>query len=284
MSQIDKNKKPQEAGAGANIFSMLSGFGLDAKSVEVYSAPEEAKPVSKGEEQVSAAVEIERGIYYRSFKCPICNAESKIPAIRSSSVRLLKNDTDFMPVYKDPNPLYYYIVFCKLCGFAAVPTAVGTLTGKQKQLIREKISSSWKFSKQYPTYYDPQTAVEIHKLALYNAVVANEKDSIRALISLRIGWLYRIAKDDENEKLFLNMAREGIERAYANESGSFGGLDSSRQQYLVGEIYRRVGDLPNALKWYRLVMVDREANLKVKEMAREQRDKVLAENPGVSEA
>ena len=266
---------PAEKSRGDTVFGALGDFGLnDAADIQVFSEPEEEKqgdPV-----KVAETNEIERAIYYKSFKCPVCNTESKLPAIRSSSVRLIETDTDFMPVYKDPNPLYYFVVFCQFCGFAAMPTAIKNMTSKQKQLIRDKISATWKFNKKYPSYYNPETAIEIHKLALYNAVVSDEKDSIRSIISLHIGWLYRILRDAGNEKIFLGMAREGFERAYINELGAVAGLDKSNQQYLIGELLRRTGDGESALNWFRLVLVDREANYKVKEMARDRRDQILA--------
>ena len=181
-----------------------------------------------------------------------------------------------MPVYKDPNPLYYFALFCKKCGYAAIANSAKTLGAKQKKQITDKISSAWKFEKQYPAYYTPQTAIEIHKLALYNAVVAGEKESVKSIISLHIGWLYRILEDSENEMLFLRTAYEGFERTYTNEQMPVGGLDTSSMQYLIGELLRRTGDMAGALNCFKLVIVDRNAKQKVKDLARDQKDVIMA--------
>jgi uncharacterized protein (DUF2225 family) len=258
----------------SNIFGGLGRFGLnDAEAAQVFSVAEESKP--EREKKIAEQDDPESGIYMRSFKCPICGAEAKIPAIRSSYLRLIKNDSDFMPVYKDPNPLFYFITFCKLCGFAAMSATIRELTEKQKKLIREKIGASWNYDKKLPDYYDIHTAIEIHKLALYNAVVARLKESAKSIISLHIAWLYRIMGDEKSELLFMNTAREGFERAYLNESDPNASLDKNSLQFLIGELYRRTGNMTGALNWFKLVLFDRDAKKKIKDYARDQKDWIM---------
>ena len=269
-----KNAVPEQ-NRDKSIFGGLSAFGLgNAEKTRVYGAGETDGAAES--EKAAAMKEIELGIYYKSFNCPVCETASKVPAVRSSHIRLIKSETDFMPVYKDPNPLYYFAVFCKYCGFAAIASPLKTPSPAQKKSIREKICAAWKFDKQYPAYYDPQTAAEVHKLALYNAVVAGEKESVKAIISLHLGWLYRIMEDAENETVFLRTAREGFEHIYYNERAPVGNLDKSGQQYLIGELLRRTGDLHGALDWFKLVLIGREAPQKIKNLARDQKDLIMA--------
>jgi uncharacterized protein (DUF2225 family) len=263
------------------IFSELHAFGLQgAGGAKVYggngSGDGAEKPEgSGGGEQGDAQAHIKRSIYMKKFACPVCGKEMQAPAVKSSGVRLIRKDTDFMPCYKEPNPLYYFAVFCRHCGFAAPPANIKNMTQRQKALIREKISASWKFEKEYPAVYTPEIAIEIHKLALYNAVVSEDRESLRAIISLHIGWLYRIAGDSASEKMFLATALEGFTRAYENERGSVGGMDRASQQYLIGELMRRTGNLFGALKWFKMAMLDRSARLATKEMARDQKDLIM---------
>lgn len=257
------------------IFGELKDFGLEeAALTQVFGT---AVELGKGSQLDDATMrDIANGLYYKTFKCPICGEEEKLPAVRSSSVRIIQTESDFMPVYKDPNPLYYFVDFCRHCGFAGMSSTIKNLKPAQKKLLLEKIAKKWKFDKIYPAYYDPQTAIEIHKLALYNAVVAGEKEGARSVLCLHIAWLYRILKDEENERSFLLMALEGFERAYSAESEPIGGLDKSSQQYLVGELMRRTGNMTGALNWFKLVLIDRDANNKVKDMARNQKDRITA--------
>lgn len=261
------------------IFAGLRSFGLQgAGGAKVYGnggGGDAGKPEGGGGESGDAQAHIKRNVYMKKFVCPVCGRETQSPAVKSSGVRLIRKDTDFMPCYKEPNPLYYFVAFCRHCGFASPPANMKNLTQRQKALIREKISSSWKFEKEYPAVYTPEIAIEIHKLALYNAVVSEDRESLRAIISLHIGWLYRIAGDDASEKTFLATALEGFSRAYEKERGSVGGMDKASQQYLIGELMRRTGNLFGALKWFKMAMLDRSARLSVKEMARDQKDLIM---------
>ena len=269
-------KNPAADAKSGAIFGELSEFGLgEAENAQVFAVEEPEKKTSDGKPGDS---NIERTIYSKTFRCPVCRAESKIPAIRSSFIRLIRSDTDFMPIYKDPNPLFYFVDFCQLCGYAAIPANMKNIMDRQKKLIREKIGAVWKFNKRYPAYYDPATAIEIHKLALYCAVVAGDRESVKAILCLHIGWLYRIAGDAENEKTFLHTACEGFMRAYKNETGNVGGLDKGSQQYLIGELMRRTGDAAGAVEWFKLVLIDRNAKYQIKELARDQKDLITAGN------
>jgi len=283
QTETSNNSNVNNAGAGmhnkkhgGSIFGGLSSFGLgEAEHAQVFDS--NAAIDETDNKQKSDTTNIERSIYYKAFVCPVCGRETKIPAIRSSFVRMIRSDTDFMPIYKDPNPLYYFVTFCSMCGYAAIPAGIKNLMERQKKLIREKIGAVWKFDKKYPGYYNPQTAIEIHKLALYNSVVTGDRESIKAILCLHIGWLYRIAGDADNEKTFLKTASEGFERAYKNESGAVGGLDKCSQQYLIGELMRRTGNYMGALDWFKLVLIDRSAKYQIKELARDQKDLITAQ-------
>ena len=258
-----------------NLFQELSSFGLNSViDTEVYSVMTQ----NNDEPQKNVATQenaIRKNIYLKSFRCPVCGKETQIPTIKSSGVRLIRKDTDFMPIYQDPNPLYYYITFCSLCGFASMPANMKNISSKQKSLILEKISSTWQFNKTYPEYYTPEVAIEIHKLGLLNAIISNDKESLRAIISLHIGWLYRILGDEKNEKVFLSTAMEGFVRAYEHDSGPVGGMNHNTQQLLIAELKRRTGDLKGSMNWYQLVLLDKNASYALKETAREQKDVVI---------
>jgi uncharacterized protein (DUF2225 family) len=259
-----------------SLFAELHSFGLHGTDgTKVYNDDKPLAAAAKSEESDELQIRIRRSVYMKKFACPVCGKETDVPSVKTSSVRLLKKDTDFMPFYKEPNPLYYYVSFCKRCGFASPPANIKNLTQAKKALIREKISASWTFDKEYPAHYTPEIAIELHKLALYNAVVSSDKESLRAIISLHIGWLYRILGDAQNERTFLATAAEGFTRAYEFEHGSVGGLDKASQQYLIGELMRRTGNLFGALKWFKMAMHDKSARLSLKEMARDQKDLII---------
>ncbi|MCL2164681.1 MAG: DUF2225 domain-containing protein [Oscillospiraceae bacterium] len=256
-----------------DVFKELYSFGIASTSgVSIYDNKQKEKKTIM-DQSINAETMIKRSLYEKTFICPVCRKESKLPTVKSSSLRIISRDSDFMVNYKDPSPLLYFISFCRFCGFAA-QQGKSSLTENQKKAVRDRISRCWKFDKAYPMIYTPDIAIEIHKLALFNAVVIGAKESARAIISLHIGWLYRMKGDEENEKIFLSTALEGLSFAYENETAAIAGLDKNSLQYLIGDLHRRTGKLEDALKWYRTVMIDRNAKFAIKEMAREQRDLV----------
>ena len=278
----NKNKKsPKDTpvpNTKTNLFEGLSSFGLNAvEDIKVYDDMDQNGNQKTEQDEKSKLEEaIRKNVFLRKFKCPVCGVETKVPDVSSSSIRLERRDTDLMPIYREPNPLYYYVVFCKNCGFATIPANVKNITERQRALIVEKVSKTWRFEKEYPIYYTPEIAVEVHKLGLLNAIVSNDKESLRAIISLHIGWLYRIAGDSTNELMFLKTALEGFQRAYEREPGMVGGMDNNNQEYLIGELMRRTGDLHGALEWFKRVLLSTTATQRLKDMTRDQKDLIIA--------
>jgi uncharacterized protein (DUF2225 family) len=177
-----------------------------------------------------------------------------------------------MTNYKNPNPMFYDMWLCKLCGYAAMASKFNNITSKQILKIRENITSKWVFDKQYPDVYDVDTAIEVHLFGLLNSVIKEATESERALISLKIAWLNRIKKDNEKEKLFLKQAQVGFIKAFQEENCPIAGMDEPTLEYLVGEISRRIEDYQSALYWFGKVLVSRSAKEKLKDMAREQKN------------
>ena len=273
MSDTNGNHAPNRR---LGLFEGLSAFGINSiEDVRVYKDMEKLNDTAQANKSELENI-VRKSVFLRKFKCPICGIETKVPDVSSSSIRMEHRDTDLMPVYREPNPLYYYVVFCKNCGFATLPANVKNITERQRALIVEKITKTWHFDKVYPDYYTPEIAIEIHKLGLLNAIVSNDKVSLRAILSLHIAWLYRIIGDEENEKAFLITALEGFQYAYEREPGTVGGMDSTNQEYLIGELLRRTGDLHGALNWFKKVLMSKTATQRLKDMTRDQKDVIMA--------
>lgn len=216
-------------------------------------------------------------LYDKKIKCPVCGKESYVKAVKSSSVRVISRDTDFMIYYHDPNPMFYDVWLCIHCGYAALSNRFSEISGKQIKLIQENISARWQSNRNYPSLYTVDIAIEMYRIALYNVIVKEGKSSEKAAICLRLAWLYRLKKEEENEIKFLNHTREELVKAYESEDFPIMGLDESGVQYLIGEMYRRIGDNSNALVWFSKVLMNRNAKPKIKEMARDQKDLIQKE-------
>jgi len=214
----------------------------------------------------------ENFVYDRKVECPVCFSNIKVKAVKSSAVRIISRDSDFMTHYGEPNPAYYDVWLCTNCGYAALSNKFDNVSDLQRKLIKEKISSRWVGDRSYPNLYTPDIAIEMHQLALLNAIVKEARESDKAMICLKTAWLYRLKKDEAGEKRFLQNALEGFINAFEKEPFPVCGMDGATLKYLIGELYRRLGDTSNALLWFSRVLSDRNAKPKIKDMARDQKD------------
>jgi uncharacterized protein len=256
------------------LFFGLADLGFDdLDNISLYNKTEKEKESEKQTNlRQSSPLDF---VYERKAECPVCYKQISIPTVKTSGIRILSRDTDFMTYYQEPNPMFYEAWLCKSCGYAALSSRFETITGTQRKLVRDKISSKWKFNKSYPLLFDVETAIEIHQIALLNAVIKMGRDSEKALICLKIAWLYRLKNEPENEKKFLSQALTGFINTYEKESFPIAGMDEATIQYLIGELYRRLGDNSNALLWFGKTLIDRKAKDRIKNMARNQKDRIF---------
>lgn len=231
------------------------------------------KTFSEGDLKTS----VQDSIFDRKVMCPVCSKSITVKAVKASKIRIISRDTDLMTYYQEPNPSFYDVWFCPLCGYAALSAKFNTLRDKQISLIKENISSKWQADKVYPSVYDAATAIEIHKLALLNTIIKLGKASEKAMLCLKLAWLYRLSKNETQEIKYLTEAKNGFLSAYEEEDFPIAGMDKPTLQYLLGELFRRIGDNKRAVQYFGKVLVDRDAKPKIKDMARDQKDLIFNE-------
>ncbi len=103
-------------------------------------------------------------------------------------------------------------------------------------------------------------------------MVIESKSSNKAMILLKIAWMYRLLGKSEEEKNYLKEALSTFLKAYEIEESPFYGMDRYTLMYLIGELYRKTDNSMEALKWFGNVITSAIAPQKIKEMARNQKD------------
>ncbi|MDK2934847.1 MAG: uncharacterized protein PWQ67_2733 [Clostridia bacterium] len=253
----------------SEVFEDLKDLGFDnLTDISIYNAEDKIDKNKKNMNSMEGREE--NYLFDRKLKCPVCESNITVRAVKSSSIRIISRDTDFMIYYKDPNPLFYDAWVCTQCGYSAISSQFYNISEAQKKVVREKVCSKWK-QKSYGHVYTIDTAIERYKLALLTSVVKNTKTSERALMCIKLAWLYRLKKDSENENKFLSLALQGFINAFEKEQFPISGMDQASLTYLIGELYRRLGDNDHALLWFSKVFSTNMAKSKIKEMAREQK-------------
>jgi len=216
------------------------------------------------------------GLYNVTTTCPVCSKDIQVTKVKSNACKMLGSDSDFCIYYETVNPIFYDIWVCGYCGYAAQRDKFPDISFKNAKKIREQITPRWN-PRDFSGERDIETALEAFKLALYELeLLENSKSSDFARICLRIAWLYRINnKDKENknkENEFLNFALQHYINAYENERFPIGKFDEVTCTYLIGELYRRVGNPDESLKWFSRIISSPEGrnNGRILELTREQ--------------
>ena len=99
-------------------------------------------------------------------------------------------------------------------------------------------------------------------------MLTSSHESTKAMISLKIAWMFRLLNDNDSEMSFLKQSVQGFINTYEYEVLPCYGLQMDSLTYLIGELYRRIGEDDNALIWLSKSIVHTNSSIKIKDMAR----------------
>lgn len=216
-------------------------------------------------------------LFDKQIICPVCNSHFKTKTVKSKSPRVISKDSDFFIRYSRVNPYFYDVLLCNSCGYAALRSDFDNIKTYKKELVLSNVTPKWK-PRDYPDILDEKLAIERYKLALLNALLLNLADSTKAMISLKIAWMYRLLNNTEQEKVFLAQALDGFNTAYIYEVFPIYGLQRDSLMYLLGELNRKLGHYQEALQWFSKTIISINSSYKVKELARIGRDLIKDES------
>ncbi len=207
-------------------------------------------------------------LYDKKIKCPVCNNQFTTKKVRTSKLKLIKRDADFLSYYEGENPLFYNAFVCPNCGYAALEEKFNKIKPREKEKIKNTISTKW--NKQ--SFSDKRTvdeAIDAYKLALLSGEILEYSKYDLGNICLRLCWLNRIKEDKEEEDRFTILARDLYRQAYTTESINMG---TTTLSYLIGELSRQIEDIEESLNWFNTTLrsPDIKENVALEKMVREQ--------------
>ncbi len=247
-----------------NIFSGLEELGFtNLNSVPLFK--NEKREITK-EEKKTMDKSLEDIIYGKSYTCPVCDNEFLESTLKTGKTRLVDTQTDLRPIYEPLDPMYYDVVLCKSCGYAAIRSSFQKITERQIDLILNKIKPLFK-SREYPKMFTLDNAIERYKLALLNSCVKNGQAGEKAFICLKLAWLHRSKNDPTAELLFIENAYVGFEEAFTKENFPICGIDENTLTYLMGELARRLGKYEDSLRFLSRVITSRNVTQRLKNRA-----------------
>ncbi len=182
--------------------------------------------------------------YVVDKECPLC--EKTFPATKvRSKLRLIRQDSDFNMIYEQINPLYYAILMCPHCGYAAQENTFSEITEKHANIIRDFLNTCT-VKIDYANDRSREQAILLFKLAIFFSELISNKSSRIAGLYLRLGWLYREAKDTQKENMALAKALEHYEITIAKEAFPIGNMNDIMADYLIAQLQFLLGKYDQA--------------------------------------
>ena len=270
----------------------LSNLGLGKlENANVYEE-EKKKEAQAVQKKAEAPFDENDVLFDKSAECPICGKEFSFRAVRTGKARLLGQDQDLRPKYEKFEPAKYDVVVCPYCGYATLTRYFAALPAAQVKLVKEGIGGKVHGVANNPILsYDD--AIQRYQLALSSSIVKRAKDSEKAYVCLKLAWIIRGKKEtlpddtpdrdaviagldaDENEAL--QTAYEGFINARQKESFPIAGMDEITVDYLLAVLSARFGKFDVAQKMIASILMNRTANNRIKDRARDLKEQVLAD-------
>lgn len=275
------------------LLSGLSNLGLGklegADIFEEEKKPEVKAPAAPVKEE--APFDENDVLFDKSAECPVCSKKFSFRAVRTGKARSVGQDMDLRPKFDKFDPLKYDVVVCPYCGYACLTRYFTALPAAMVKLIKEGFAGKVHGVANNPVLsYDD--AIQRYQLALAAAIVKRAKDSEKAYICLRMAWVIRGKREnlpidtpdydeaskelikDENEAL--KTAFEGFINARQKESFPIAGMDEITIDYLLAVLATKFGKYDAAQKLISGILLNKSANNRIKDRARELKDQVLA--------
>lgn len=201
------------------------------------------------------------------LRCPICDNRFKSQAVVSTNSFGGKR-TDFHERAAGTQPLPYLIHMCGRCGYSGSERDF-TEDADVSPMLKEHV-----WNELAPKLVAGAPGSEKYEAAAKVAEWQSMEARYVADLLLRAAWCCVDEGDTEAERYFRRRAAWMFERAL----GSYDGVALEERAvltYLVGELWRRVGDGKAASAWFNLVpdeVVDSQTQQWVVDAARQQKD------------
>ena len=201
------------------------------------------------------------------LRCPVCDTRFRSQAVVSTNSFGGKR-TDFHERAAGTQPLPYLIHTCNRCGYSGAErdfTEEADVTPTLKEHVWNELA---------PVASTGMTGSEKYEAAAKVADWQSSEPRHVADLLLRAAWCCVDESDTEAERFFRRKAAWKFEEALA----SFDGVPREERavlSYLVGELWRRVGDQKRAALWFNTVadeVTDPQTQRWIMDAARQQRD------------
>ena len=199
--------------------------------------------------------------------------------MRSQAIVTAGNaDTDLMNHYSGPDPNWYAVWVCPNCQLGAYADDFQAMQSVQVARVKPQLEELKKADpRKYDfTYYrDEELAKRSFELA--TAFYDGQRGGSEKVAGLyhRMAWVERSRGNQEEEKKWLKQARDAYEKAFTSSDAAKAGV---LWAYLIGELDARIGDFPDAIKWFQVAaqQPDFKSQPLLEKMVRDRQQEVAA--------
>lgn len=276
----------------SDLLGGLANLGLGKlKDMDVFD--EKKEQAGTGAQAQAPQVTEKDIVYDKGYECPVCDEKIVAKTVKAGKCKLSHTDLDLRPVYDVIDVVKYDVVVCPHCGHAAVTRFFKPLSSMQVRWIKENISSNFKMQPQTGETISYEQALQRYQLALANAIVKKARDSEKAYICLKSGWLLRgwqesitgTGEEDQKKKMalaiqekeYLKNALEGLMNAVQNEMFPICGMDEVTVDYLMAVLAMKFERYDLASKMVSTILTAPSASPRMKDKARDLKEMILEE-------
>jgi len=183
---------------------------------------------------------------------------------------------ELRPVYKEFEPLCYDVTMCTTCGYATLKDRFDVVAERQQEnlLIKLRFNYANFMPANFPMEMDAKMGVERYKYALLTACIKKASLGERAMILIKLSWLYKVMGDTLNTQLFTLHANEVLTQAYQSERFPIFGMSEVTVHFLLARFAVDLGDHQTALKFLSQIIVDKSVNARLRDMARDLKEEI----------
>lgn len=200
--------------------------------------------------------------YDKQITCIHCQKKFDTIKIRKSTVKIVEIESDFHPIYKDVNPLYYNVFVCEHCGLAFTKEFSTYYPPNTKENLETRICNNWQ-PHSFNGIRTLDQAIQAYQLAIICAEIKKEKSVLLAGLALRTAWLYREQEKFDWETRFLESSREKYIDSYLTGDYKGSAVTELKVLFLVGEISRRLGDIDTATKYFSKIIEQQRSSSEI---------------------
>lgn len=202
-------------------------------------------------------------LWKKKMACPFCSQEFETLRLRQGAMRVKEKWTDFGCLYEGHSPITYAITVCQHCLVAARIEEFDKLNPAYEPKLME-FSRRARAQVAKPDIFGAdelgfEQAVKRHELAIAcHKMRAHSEPGELAGLWLHIVWLRRIGGDSAGERKALEQAVAAYQQLFEKGNKLPEKLGEPGVVYLIGELYRRLGDYRQARTYYARALSSKE--------------------------